>query len=102
MFEYNYENRQIPYLDEFITSRQGTVNARDRPGLGINVNFDQLQLVTTFTRRTIGRPTTSLTARRSPGRAAAPRHVATARRSFMSIVMPAKAGPHPRGSFDSG
>lgn len=49
VMEYNYQNRQIPYLEEFVTFRQGKVYPNDRPGLGVTVNFDQLQLVETFT-----------------------------------------------------
>jgi galactonate dehydratase len=56
VFEYNYEGRQIPYLEEFITFRQGKVYANNRPGLGVTVNFNQLQLVTTF-KDAVTRPT---------------------------------------------
>jgi galactonate dehydratase len=56
VFEYNYQDRAIPYLDEFVTFREGKVYPNDRPGLGVNVNFDQLQLVTTFS-EPINRPT---------------------------------------------
>jgi galactonate dehydratase len=56
VFEYNYENRAVPYLEEFITFRQGKVYPNNRPGLGVTVNFNQLKLVTTFT-EAINRPT---------------------------------------------
>jgi L-alanine-DL-glutamate epimerase-like enolase superfamily enzyme len=56
VFEYNYESRPIPYLEEFVTFREGKVYANNRPGLGVTVNFDQLQLVKTFT-EPINRPT---------------------------------------------
>jgi len=49
VFEFNYQNRQIPYLEEFVTFREGKLYPNDRPGLGVTVNFDQLQLVETFT-----------------------------------------------------
>ena len=56
VFEYNYESRPIPYLEEFITFKQGKVYSNTRPGLGVTVNFDQLKLVTTF-KDAVTRPT---------------------------------------------
>jgi L-alanine-DL-glutamate epimerase-like enolase superfamily enzyme len=56
VFEYNYETRPIPYLGEFVTFRQGKLYPNTRPGLGVTVNFDQLELVRTFT-EAVNRPT---------------------------------------------
>ena len=49
VMEFNYTNRNIPYLGEFITFKQGKLYPNDRPGLGVTVQFDQLNLVETFT-----------------------------------------------------
>ena len=78
VFEYNYENRPIAYLDEFITFKQGKVYPNNRPGLGVTVKFDQLKLVTTFTQAVTRPTTTGPTDRRSPGRRSASLKSATA------------------------
>lgn len=49
VMEFNYTNSNIAYLDEFVTFKQGKVYPNARPGLGVNVHFDQLKLVETFT-----------------------------------------------------
>jgi galactonate dehydratase len=49
VMEFNYTNRNVPYLGEFVTFRQGKVYPNNRPGLGVTVQFDQLRLVETFT-----------------------------------------------------
>ena len=50
MFEYNYQTRQIPYLQQnWITFNEGKVYTNDRAGLGVEVDTDALQLVATFT-----------------------------------------------------
>jgi L-alanine-DL-glutamate epimerase-like enolase superfamily enzyme len=49
VMEFNYTNRNIPYLGEFVTFKQGKVYPNNRPGLGVTVQFDQLKLVETFT-----------------------------------------------------
>jgi L-alanine-DL-glutamate epimerase-like enolase superfamily enzyme len=49
VMEFNYTNANIPYLDEFVTFKQGKVYPNDRPGLGVTVQFNQLKLVETFT-----------------------------------------------------
>ena len=68
VMEFNYTNSNIAYLDEFVTFQQGKVYPNDRPGFGINVHFDQLQLVDPSRRRIIDRYTSGPTARRSRGR----------------------------------
>jgi galactonate dehydratase len=49
VMEFNYTNTNIPYLDEFVTFKQGKLYPNNRPGLGVTVHFDQLKLVETFT-----------------------------------------------------
>ena len=45
VFEYNYGDQPIPYLDEFITFREGKLYANDRPGLGVTVNMERVRQV---------------------------------------------------------
>jgi L-alanine-DL-glutamate epimerase-like enolase superfamily enzyme len=53
VMEFNYTNQgnaNLSYLGgEFVTFREGKVWPNDRPGLGVTVNFEPLQLVQTFT-----------------------------------------------------
>jgi L-alanine-DL-glutamate epimerase-like enolase superfamily enzyme len=50
VFEYNYQTRPIPYLQEnWIDFSEGKVYTNDRPGLGVEVNTDSLRLVATYT-----------------------------------------------------
>ena len=54
VMEFNYNNQGNPanlsYLGgEFVTFRDGKVWPNDRPGLGVTVNFEPLQLVQTYT-----------------------------------------------------
>ena len=56
VFEYNYVGRQIPYLEEFLTFKEGKLYSNDRPGLGVNVKLDQLKLVGTIDRPGPNRP----------------------------------------------
>lgn len=50
VFEYNYQTRDIPYLnDNFVTFNEGKVYTNDRAGLGVEVNTETLRLVETFT-----------------------------------------------------
>ena len=44
VFEYNYGAQPIPYLNEFITFKQGKLYANDRPGLGVTVNMERVRL----------------------------------------------------------
>ena len=68
MFEYNYGAQPIPYLNEFVTFKEGKLYPNDRPGLGVTVNMDRLRLVPRSPNRgRIGRPITGRTARRSRG-----------------------------------
>ena len=57
VFEYNYSNRTLPYLNEFITFKEGKVYTNDRPGLGVSLKMDQLKLVGTIDRPGGNRPT---------------------------------------------
>jgi len=56
VFEYNYGNRALPYLNEFVTFKEGKVYTNDRPGLGVTLNMERLKLVGTID-RAISRPT---------------------------------------------
>ena len=50
VFEYNYQTRRIPYLQEnWITFNEGKVYTNDRPGLGVEVDTSALRLVATYT-----------------------------------------------------
>jgi L-alanine-DL-glutamate epimerase-like enolase superfamily enzyme len=54
VMEFNYTNpnaANLSYLtgERFVTFENGKVYPNDRPGLGVTVDFDQLQLVETFT-----------------------------------------------------
>jgi L-alanine-DL-glutamate epimerase-like enolase superfamily enzyme len=50
VFEYNYQTRRIPYLQEnWITFNEGKVYTNDRPGFGVEVDTDSLRLVDTYT-----------------------------------------------------
>jgi L-alanine-DL-glutamate epimerase-like enolase superfamily enzyme len=60
VMEFNYTNpnaANLSYLtgERFVTFENGKVYPNDRPGLGVEVDFDQLQLVDTFT-QTNNRP----------------------------------------------
>jgi galactonate dehydratase len=57
VFEYNYSNRPIPYLNEFITFKEGKVFTNDRPGLGVSLKLDALRHVATIDRPGANRPT---------------------------------------------
>lgn len=57
VFEYNYTGRPVPYLDEFITFKEGKVYTNDRPGLGVTLRMDQLKLAGTVDRPGENRPT---------------------------------------------
>ena len=57
VFEYNYGAQPIPYLNEFLTFRDGKLYANDRPGLGVTVNMDRLRLVGTVSEPGPNRPT---------------------------------------------
>jgi galactonate dehydratase len=57
VFEYNYGTQPIPYLDEFLTFKEGKLYANGRPGLGVTVNFDRLRLVSTIDKPGSERPT---------------------------------------------
>jgi galactonate dehydratase len=57
VFEYNYTGRPVPYLNEFITFKEGKVYTNDRPGLGVSLKMDQLKLAGTVDRPGENRPT---------------------------------------------
>ena len=52
----NY-TQPIPYLNEFVTFREGKLYPNDRPGLGVTVNMDRLKLVATIAEAGPNRPT---------------------------------------------
>lgn len=45
LMEYNYGNRQIDYLPEFLTFKDGKLYPNDRPGLGVTVDFKPLKQI---------------------------------------------------------
>jgi L-alanine-DL-glutamate epimerase-like enolase superfamily enzyme len=57
VFEYNYGTQPIPYLNEFVTFKEGKLYANDRPGLGVTVNMDRLKLLGTISEAGPNRPT---------------------------------------------
>jgi L-alanine-DL-glutamate epimerase-like enolase superfamily enzyme len=57
VFEYNYSTRPIPYLNEFLTFKEGKLYSNDRPGLGVTLKMDQLRLVATIDQPGGNRPT---------------------------------------------
>jgi L-alanine-DL-glutamate epimerase-like enolase superfamily enzyme len=57
VFEYNYGAQPIPYLNEFVTFKEGKLYPNDRPGLGVAVNMERLRLVATFSEPGPNRPT---------------------------------------------
>jgi len=65
LMEYNYGERAVDYLPEFLECRNGKVWPNDRPGLGVTVDVKQLTLVEEFTTAVPGptyrRPDGSLT-----------------------------------------
>src|SRR5207249_312287 len=48
--EYNYGGREIDYLPEYTTFRNGKLWPNDRPGLGVRLNLERLKLVAEVTR----------------------------------------------------
>jgi L-alanine-DL-glutamate epimerase-like enolase superfamily enzyme len=65
LMEYNYGERPVSYLPEFLECRNGKVWPNDRPGLGVTVDERQLTFVEEFTTGVPGptyrRPDGSLT-----------------------------------------
>jgi L-alanine-DL-glutamate epimerase-like enolase superfamily enzyme len=49
LMEYNYGERRVDYLPEFLECRNGKVWPNDRPGLGVTVDVKQLTFVEEFT-----------------------------------------------------
>jgi galactonate dehydratase len=49
LMEYNLGERPVPYLPEFLESRNGKVWPNDRPGLGVSVDEKQLTFVEAIT-----------------------------------------------------
>jgi L-alanine-DL-glutamate epimerase-like enolase superfamily enzyme len=43
LFEYNYGNRRIEYLPEFVDFKQGKLYVNERPGLGVTVDLKPLK-----------------------------------------------------------
>jgi galactonate dehydratase len=49
LMEYNYGERPVDYLPEFLECRNGKVWPNDRPGLGVTVDVRQLTFIEEFT-----------------------------------------------------
>jgi L-alanine-DL-glutamate epimerase-like enolase superfamily enzyme len=45
LFEYNYGDRPIPYLPEFLDFKKGKLYTNDRPGLGVTLEMKPLKLI---------------------------------------------------------
>jgi L-alanine-DL-glutamate epimerase-like enolase superfamily enzyme len=66
MFEYNYGERKIDYLPEFVDFKAGKLYANDRPGIGVTLDMKPLKLIAEVTQGTTNnriyrRPDGSLT-----------------------------------------
>ena len=49
LFEYNYGDRPIPYLPEFLTFKEGKLYPNGRPGIGVKLDLKSLKLVSEIT-----------------------------------------------------
>ena len=49
LFEYNYGDRPIPYLPEFLDFKNGKVYTNDRPGLGVTLDVKQVKFINSVT-----------------------------------------------------
>jgi L-alanine-DL-glutamate epimerase-like enolase superfamily enzyme len=58
LMEYNFGGRTIPYLLQALNFRGGKLYANDRPGLGVDVDWAQLQKIAEFTQRITNRAQT--------------------------------------------
>ena len=45
IFEYNYGDRPIDYLPEFLTFKAGKLYTNDRPGLGVTLDLKPLKMI---------------------------------------------------------
>jgi galactonate dehydratase len=65
IFEYNYGERPIDYLPEFLTFKAGKLYTNDRPGLGVTLDMKPLKMIgevtTPISRQIYKRPDGSLT-----------------------------------------
>src|SRR5438128_3946865 len=65
IFEYNYGERPIDYLPEFLTFKAGKLYTNDRPGLGVKLDMKPLKMIgevtTPISRQIYTRPDGSLT-----------------------------------------
>ena len=65
IFEYNYGERPIDYLPEFLTFKAGKLYTNDRPGLGVTLDMKPLKMIgevtTPISRQIYTRPDGSLT-----------------------------------------
>ena len=69
LMEYNYGERPVPYLPEFLECRNGKVWPNDRPGLGVTVDLKQLTFVEEIHDRALpGRPIGVPTGRSATGK----------------------------------
>ncbi len=51
VFEYNYGERKIDYLPEFLTFKEGKLYTNDRPGIGVTVDTKPLKPLSVVTER---------------------------------------------------
>lgn len=49
LFEFNYADRVIEYLPEFLDFRKGRLYTNDRPGIGVTLDVKPLKLISTVT-----------------------------------------------------
>ena len=49
VMEYNYQGRTMPHLPKCLDFKDGKLYPNDRPGLGVEVDFSQLEQIAEFT-----------------------------------------------------
>jgi galactonate dehydratase len=49
VMEYNYQGRALPHLPQCLDFKEGKLYPNDRPGLGVEVDFSQLEQIAEFT-----------------------------------------------------
>ena len=66
--EYNYQGRTLPHLPVCLDFKDGKLYPNDRPGLGVEVDFKQLEQIAEWTRAGLRNAANSTTGRtgRSP------------------------------------
>ncbi|MBV9083009.1 MAG: mandelate racemase/muconate lactonizing enzyme family protein [Acidobacteriaceae bacterium] len=58
LMEYNFQGRTLSYLPQCLDFKNGKLYPNDRPGLGVEVDFNQLKLITEITQPVTARAQT--------------------------------------------